>query len=227
MQSATVHSTVPTHIQYHYRIPLLTHSLTASCVGHTSCAEAVPATQHHMQVMDVSGASDPSPHNHITHMPAWLTWTVMTLSLERQSRTPLDNPSLPETWNKMVGSQKLVVGAILLTQWQVWHKEGKKPSSKKSLLNRATKTDREVQVHVQLTLDADEWRLHAPNAPSGQEMGGLPECMDIVMNRKITAPTKDQTSVVYHVAYSLHWLSYSCTTIAEASSIFTWFLDDL
>lgn len=218
-------ATVPTHTQYHYSIPLLTHCSTR--LSHMSCVEAVPATQHHGQVMYVTKASDSSPKP--SYYPyAWLTWTVMTLSLERQSRTPLDNPSLPETCNKMVGSQKLVVGAILLTVTSL-AQGGEKTTIiiKDFIKHHATKTHGEVQ--VELALNGGEWWASCSKCTQWIGGGGRPsrDCIDIVVNRKVTAPSRDQTSDVHHVAYSLHWLSYSCPTIAEASSIFTWFLDDL
>jgi hypothetical protein len=88
--------TVPTHTQYHYSIPLLTHcSMRPS---HVLCRGSACNT--------APRASDSSPKP--SHYPyAWLTWTVMTLSLERQSRTPLDNPSLPETCNKILHINKV------------------------------------------------------------------------------------------------------------------------
>jgi hypothetical protein len=79
----------------------------------------------------------------------------MTLSLQRQSRTPLDNPALPETCNKMEGSQKLVVGAIFLTVTTL-AEAGEKTIIKKNFIkHHVTKTHGEVQ--VQLILDGGEW----------------------------------------------------------------------
>jgi hypothetical protein len=79
----------------------------------------------------------------------------MTLSLERQSRIPLDNPSLPETCNKMVGSQKLVVGATLLTVTCLAQGGEKTIITKNHFIkHHATKTHGEVQVH--LALDGGE-----------------------------------------------------------------------
>jgi hypothetical protein len=76
----------------------------------------------------------------------------MTLSLERQSRTPPDNPSLPETCNNM----QLVVDAILLTVTS-WAQRGEKNIIIKNdfIKHHATKTHGDVQ--VQFTLDGGEW----------------------------------------------------------------------